>query len=227
VIIERQFAIEIEAKPADKLRGSDSDGGPVKGESDGGREGGRGGSARFSSPREVHTIHLFEVESHPNLFEKIGGMRGGGGEDGTVFAQGIRDGQERKVVHVHSGADGKVDGREDGVGGEFFDDGSDVETGENGGDWGALGDSNENICERGDRVVEMDGNLAVREEARYPLAHLSRKAHVPESMDHASMIDMVKETLDVNGKEGRDETRMSSAFNVVREGEASVKTRRI
>jgi len=41
------------------------------------------------------------------------------------------------------------------------------------------------------------------------------------------MIDVVEETLDVNGKEGRDETRVSSAFNVVREGEASVKTRRM
>jgi len=105
----------------------------------------------------VHEVALVGVKGHADLSKQ--GLRTleGGTKDDAILSKGVGDGKEGEVVDVGTRGGGEVDRGEDGVVGQLADDRSGVKASKDGGDRGALGDSNVDQGKGGGEVVKMDG----------------------------------------------------------------------
>ena len=79
----------------------------------------------------------------------------------------------------------------------------------------------------GGEIVNSDLDGSIRKEGVNPISELQQVALGPEDMDHPIMMDVIKETLDVNHQERQNETLVACCLDVMGEGEACVKVQGI
>ena len=67
------------------------------------------------------------------------------------------------------------------------------------GDWGTLGDTKFNWFDISDIIINSDSCLSIGEERLHPTDDGNGKAGVPEDADKAAVVDIVKESFNING----------------------------
>ena len=76
-----------------------------------------------------------------------------------------------------------------------------------------------------DMIVDLHPNKAASEERFDPSNDVRGKSLVLKDVNETSVVDMVKEALDVHHKEGRDQVLLSCGLDVVGEGEPCCRVR--
>ena len=67
------------------------------------------------------------------------------------------------------------------------------------GDWGTLGDTEFNRFDVSNIFVNSDSCLSIGEERLDPANNGNGKAGIPEDADKSAVVDIVKESFDING----------------------------